>query len=42
MEKETEIQIQEAQGDINKINPRRSTPRNIVIKMGKVVIKREF
>ena len=26
----------------NKINPRRSTPRHIVIKMAKMVIKREF
>ena len=33
--KETEIQIQEAQRSLNKINPRRSTPRHIVIKMAK-------
>ena len=33
--KETEIHIQESQRAPNKINPRRSTPRHIVIKMAK-------
>ena len=33
--KETEIQIQEAQRDTNKINPRSSTPKHIGIKMAK-------
>ena len=33
--KEAHTQIQEAQGVPTKINPRRSTPRHIVIKMAK-------
>ena len=34
--KEIDIQVQEAQGVPNKMNPKRSTPRNIIIKMVKV------
>ena len=34
--KETDIKIQEAQRASNKMNPNRSTPRHIVIKMAKV------
>ena len=33
--KETDIQVQEAQRAPNKINPKRSTPRHIIIKMSK-------
>ena len=36
LEKETDIQIQEAQTVPNKINPKRPTPRHIIIKMSKV------
>ena len=35
MGKKADIQIWEAQASPNRINPRRSTPRHIVIKMGK-------
>ena len=35
LEKETDIQVQEAQKVPNRINPKRSTPRHIVIKMTK-------
>ena len=35
MGKKTDIQIQEANRALNKINPRRSIPRHIVIKMAK-------
>ena len=35
LEKETEIQIQEAQRSPNRINPRKSTPKHIIIKMAK-------
>ena len=34
--KETDIKIQEAQRASNKLNPNRSTPRHIIIKMAKV------
>lgn len=36
MGKETNIQIQESQRVLNKINRKRATPRNIVVKMTKV------
>ena len=39
--KETDIQVQEAQRVQNKMNPKRSTPRHIIIKMEKVK-DREF
>ena len=40
--RETEMQIPEAQASPNKFNPRRSTPRHIVIKMPKkIVIKKD-
>ena len=35
LKKETDIQIQEAERVQNKMNPKRSTPRHIVIKMAK-------
>ena len=34
--KETDMQVQEAQGVPNKMNPNRTTPRHIIIKMPKV------
>ena len=34
--KETAIQVQEAQRVPNKMNPKRATPRHIIIKMPKV------
>ena len=37
--RKTEIQIQKTQKSPKKFNPRRSTPRHIVIKMAKVVIR---
>ena len=36
LEKETDIQVQEAQTVPNSINPKRSTPRHTVIKTAKV------
>ena len=36
MEKESLTQIQEAQGAPYKINPRRNTPRHILIKLTKI------
>ena len=36
LKKETDIQIQEAQGVPDKMNPNRPTPRYIIIKMAKV------
>ena len=36
LEKETDIQVQEAQKVPNRINPKRSTPRHTVIKMTKI------
>jgi len=36
LEKETDIQIQEAQRDTNKRTPKRPTSRHIIIKMSKV------
>ena len=33
---ETDIKVQEAQEAPNKLNPNRSTPRHIIIKMGKL------
>ena len=40
--KEIDIQVQEAQRVPNKLDPKRSIPRHIIIKMPKVKIKREF
>ena len=37
--KETDIKIQEAQRDPNKLNPNKATPRHIIIKMAKVIHK---
>ena len=34
--KETGFQVQEAQRVLNRINPKRTTPRQIVIKMAKI------
>ena len=34
--KKIDIQIQEAQGAPNKLNPKRTTPRHIIIKMQRV------
>ena len=39
--KEIDIQVQQAQRVPNKMDPRRSTPRHIIIKMPKLRIKRE-
>ena len=36
LKKESDIQIQEAQGGPNKLNPKRLTPRKIIIKMAKI------
>jgi len=33
--KETDVQVQEAQRVLNKMNPKRATPRHIIIKMSK-------
>ena len=38
---EIDIQVQEAQGVPNKMNPKRTTPRHIIIKMAKLTTKRE-
>ena len=37
--KDTEFKIQEAQRAPNKLNPNRPTPRHIIIKMAKLMIK---
>ena len=37
--KETDIKIQKAQRAPNKLNPNRTTPRHIIIKMAKVKAK---
>ena len=42
LRKETEIHIQESHRAPNKINPRRFPPRHIVIKIQKVVIKKDL
>ena len=34
--KETDIHVQEAQRALNKISPKRPTPRHIIIKMSKI------
>ena len=34
--KEVDIQVQEAQRVLNKLDPKRTTPRHIIIKMPKV------
>ena len=34
--KEIDLQFQEAQGVLNKLDPKRTTPRYIIIKMAKV------
>ena len=36
LRKETDIQVQEAQRAPNKINPKRPTPRHIIIKMSRI------
>ena len=36
LKKETDIQVQEAQKAPDKMNPKRPTPRHIIIKMAKV------
>ena len=36
LKKETDIQVQEAQRFLNKMNPNRPTPRHIIIKIAKV------
>lgn len=33
---ETDIQVHEAQRALNKVNPKRATPRYIIIKMAKI------
>ena len=38
--KETDIQVQEAQIVPNRINPKRTTPRQIIIKLAKIKDKR--
>ena len=38
--KEIDIQVQEAQGVPNKMDPKRSTPRHTIIKMPRLKIKR--
>ena len=40
--KETDFQVQEAQRVPNRINPKRSTPRHIVIRMTKIKHKERF
>ena len=40
LKKETDIQIQEAQRVLNKMNPNRHTPRHTMIKMAKVKDKK--
>ena len=39
--KETDIQVQEAERITNEINPKRSMPRHIVIKMSKIREKQQ-
>ena len=39
--KETDILVQEAQRVPNKLDPKRITPRHIIIKMPRLKIKRE-
>ena len=40
--RESDIKIQEAWRALNKLNPNRPTPRDIIIKVAKVKIKRGF
>ena len=40
--KEIDIKVQEAQRVINKLDPKRTTPRHIIIKMPKVKDKERF
>ena len=42
LEKKVDIHVQEAQRIPNKMNPKRSTKRHIIIKMAKLKIKMEF
>ena len=42
LKNETDIQLQDAQKVLRKMNPNRPTTRHIIIKMEKVKIKREF
>ena len=37
----TNVQVQEAQRDPNRINPKRNTPRYNIIKMAKIKLKRD-
>ena len=41
-QKESDIKIQKTQRAPQKLNPNRSTPKHILIKMAKVKIKRGF
>ena len=36
LKEETGLHVQEAQKDLNKMNPKRPTPRPVIIKMAKV------
>lgn len=42
LEKKTDMQIQEAQRDPKKTNPKRLTPRHIIIKLSKVKNKEKI
>ena len=42
LKKETDIQVQEAQRVPNKMNTHRPTPRHIIIKMGKIRVKKSI
>ena len=42
LKEEADFQVQEGQRVPNKINPKRHTPRCIIIKMAKLKIRREF
>ena len=41
LRKETHIRVQEAQRVPNRIDPKRTTPRHVIIKMAKIEDKRE-
>ena len=42
LKKETDVQVQEAQKVPNKINPKRNTPRHILIKLSKIKYKEKY
>ena len=42
LKKETDIQVQEAERDPNKMNPKKPIPRPFIIKMAKLKLKREL